>query len=106
MNKKILLTLLNLSVIACIVLIGSAPIISTAIAGSVATAHGCDLDEGSIHPCLINGVDYGETLYSMGVLGWFMLVSIPIAAALFVVYLVVLGIILLVRVLRKPKANV
>jgi hypothetical protein len=35
------------------------------------------VDEGSVHPCIINGHDYGELLYSLGVMGWFMLVTIP-----------------------------
>jgi hypothetical protein len=30
-----------------------------------------------VHPCIINGQDYGELLYSLGVMGWFMLVTIP-----------------------------
>jgi hypothetical protein len=104
MSKKIMLLVLNLFIVVCIFLIGAAPIISVAIAGSVANAAGCQLDEGSIHPCLINGADYGDTLYSMGVLGWLMLASIPLALGLLVIYAVVLGIIFLVRALRRPKA--
>jgi hypothetical protein len=30
-----------------------------------------------VHPCIINGHDYGELMYSLGVMGWLMLVSIP-----------------------------
>jgi hypothetical protein len=30
-----------------------------------------------MQPCIINGHDYGELLYSLGVMGWFMLVTIP-----------------------------
>jgi hypothetical protein len=103
MIKKIIVIAINLLIIACIVLIGIAPIISTAIAGSIASANGCDLDEGSIHPCLINGVDYGEMLYTLGVMGWLMLASIPIAAGLFVIYLVVWGIILIVKLVLKLR---
>jgi hypothetical protein len=35
------------------------------------------VDEGSVHPCIINGHDCGELLYDLGVLGWFMLVTLP-----------------------------
>ena len=47
-------------------------------------AYGCKVDEGSAHPCIINGHDYGELLYSLGVMGWFMLVTIPGALVAFV----------------------
>ena len=104
MNKKILLILLNLLIIACISLLCFAPLLVTTIAGSVAQAAGCQLDEGSIHPCIINGVDYGETLYSLGMTAWFMFFSAPVAAGLLVFYLLALGVITLVRTLRKQKA--
>jgi hypothetical protein len=45
--------------------------------GAIANAYGCKVDEGSVPPCIINGHDYGELLYSLGVMGWFMLVTIP-----------------------------
>ncbi len=70
-------TLTILSLIA--LLIGVAPIISVVIAGTLANAHGCQLDEGSVHPCMIAGTDWGETLYTMAVAGWFMLVTLPLA---------------------------
>ena len=43
----------------------------------IANSHGCKVDEGSVHPCIINGKDYGQLLYTLGVLGWLMLVTIP-----------------------------
>ena len=47
------------------------------LCAAIANAYGCKVDEGSVHPCIINGHDYGELLYSLGVMGWFMLVTIP-----------------------------
>lgn len=44
----------------------------------IADANDCRVDEGSVHPCLINGQDWGGTLYAMGVMGWFMLGTIPL----------------------------
>jgi hypothetical protein len=54
-----------------------APIASVMVCAWIANSHGCKVDEGSVHPCIINGHDYGELLYSLGVMGWFMLVTIP-----------------------------
>ena len=30
----------------------------------IANSHGCKVDEGSVHPCIINGKDYGQLLYT------------------------------------------
>jgi hypothetical protein len=103
MTKKILLLLLNLFIVACIALIGVAPIISTLIAGGIAEANGCLLDEGSVHPCVINGVDYGETLLTMGMLAWLTLASVPIAMGLFVIYLAIIIIIASVAFIVKKR---
>ena len=67
-----------------------APIISVIVAGSIAEAHGCALDEGSIHSCLVNGEDWGSTLYTLGVLGWFMLATLPLGGGALLVWLIVL----------------
>jgi hypothetical protein len=65
------LALLPIAAFAC------APIASVILCATIANAYGCKVDEGSVHPCIINGHDYGELLYSLGVMGWLMLVSIP-----------------------------
>ena len=57
-----------------------APIASIIACGAIATAYGCRVDEGSVHPCIIHGKDYGHTLYTMGVMGWFMLLTLPAGA--------------------------
>jgi hypothetical protein len=46
--------------------------------------------KGRAHPCIINGHDYGELLYSLGVMGWFMLVTIPGGLVAFVSWLIFL----------------
>ena len=71
-------------------LFAAAPLISVLIASSIAEAHGCMLDEGSVHPCVINGTDYGETLLTMAVLGWLMMFTLPVGAVALLVWLVVL----------------
>lgn len=64
-------------VLVPIVAFAFAPIGSVMLCGAIANAYGCKVDEGSVHPCIINGHDYGEVLYDLGVMGWFMLVTIP-----------------------------
>ena len=57
---------------------------------AIANAYGCKVDEGSVHPCIIYGQDYGHLLYSLGVMGWFMLVTIPAGLIAFVSWLIFL----------------
>ncbi|MEX3959678.1 hypothetical protein [Trinickia sp. EG282A] len=73
-----------------ILLIGLWPLISVSVAGAVADANGCGLDEGSVHPCIVLGHDFGELLYAMEVLGWAGLVTMPIATLLFWVWVLML----------------
>lgn len=69
--------LMVLLIIACAV-----PLVSVALASALANAYGCTLHEGFANPCLINGEDWGKELYQMGMMGWFMLATLPLAAAL------------------------
>jgi hypothetical protein len=77
-------------VLALIALVALAPIGSVVTCGWIASAHGCKVDEGSVHPCIINGKDYGHLLYTLGVMGWLMLVTLPVGALAFMIWLVVL----------------
>lgn len=64
-----------------IALVAGAPIISVMVAGSIASWNGCELHEGFRNPCIVNGTDIGDTLYTMGVLGWLMIATIPLGLA-------------------------
>ncbi|WP_055047069.1 hypothetical protein [Devosia sp. A16] len=77
-------------VLAIILLVALAPVFSVMVAGSIAEANGCALDEGSVHPCIVNGEDIGSTLYTLGVMGWFMLATIPLGAGALLLWAVVL----------------
>jgi hypothetical protein len=77
-------------VLLLIILVALAPVGSVVVCGVIANAHGCRVDEGSIHPCVVNGKDYGPLLYQLGVMGWLMLVTLPAGAIAFSVWLVVL----------------
>ena len=84
-------------VLLLILLVAFAPVISVAIAGAVAEAHGCTLHEGFKNPCVVNGVDRGDTLYTMFVLGWLMLATLPIGAIACLIWASVLIVHLLSR---------
>jgi len=77
-------------VFAVITLVALAPIGSVIACSWIANIAGCRVDEGSVHPCIINGKDYGHMLYTLGVMGWLMLVTLPGGAIAFAVWLVVL----------------
>jgi hypothetical protein len=66
------------------------PAILAGTAGSIATANGCELNEGVINSCIVDGREMGETLYSMGVMGWFMLVTIPTGLLALLIFLLLL----------------
>jgi hypothetical protein len=66
------------------------PVGSVVACGWFANAHGCKVDEGSVHPCIVGGKDYGQLLYTLGVLGWLMLVTIPAGALALAIWVVIL----------------
>jgi hypothetical protein len=67
-----------------------APVGSVILCAAIANAYGCKVDEGSVHPCIIGGHDYGELLYDLGVMGWFMLATLPAGVVAFVFWLIAL----------------
>jgi hypothetical protein len=69
-----------------IALIGGWPILSLAIAGTIAELNGCRLHEGFVNPCVVDGQDIGQTLYTMGVMGFMAIATIPIGIVLFLVW--------------------
>lgn len=104
MKRKTPWLLIHAAVIFVILLVAFSPLISVAIAGSIANANGCELHEGYVNPCIVNGEDVGETLYAMGVLGWLMLATIPLGLGAVVVYLLIVLVVWLVRRFTQKKA--
>ena len=86
-----------------ILLFALAPLLSPLMAGAIADMHGCALDEGGVHPCIIGGTDYGETLSVMFVSGWFAFVTLPLGALGLVVWAIVLTIVIVVNIRRKKS---
>lgn len=80
---------------ALVVLFAALPLLSALAAGAVASMTGCQLDEGSVHPCLISGYDAGEALYTFMVLGWLGLATIPFGMTLLGVLAVIVALHLL-----------
>ena len=87
--------------LGAILLFASAPILFVLIAMGLANANGCTLNEAGTHACLIAGVDFGEALAFLFVMGWFALMTLPIGAIALLIWIVV-AIVLYVR--RKPAA--
>ncbi|MPY67166.1 hypothetical protein F8S09_10745 [Deinococcus sp. SDU3-2] len=58
------------------------PLLGVMIASAVAGAFGCRLDEAGSYPCVVAGVDVGGLLSTLFVMGWLMLLTIPLGAVL------------------------
>lgn len=98
--------LVHSMIVLGIILCAFSPFLAVAYAGAVAERYGCDLDEGSIHPCVVNGVDRGADLYSLGMLGWLGIATVPLGAIALLLYTLVVLLFYLVRWLRRRKASV
>ena len=77
-------------ILMIILVLAALPLVLTLIGGSLASANGCQLDEGSIHPCIIAGVDRGELVYTLGMMGWLMLASLPLGVVALGIWVFVL----------------
>lgn len=66
------------------------PVGSVSLTYWIATANDCRVDEGSVHPCIVGGQDLGGLLYTLGVLGWFMLATLPLGLGALIVWLITL----------------
>ena len=65
------------------------PLMGLLLALAVAGTLGCSLDEGSPHSCPTAFGDIGETLYTLQVGGWFMLLTAPYAVGMGIAWMVV-----------------
>jgi hypothetical protein len=77
------------------------PALSTGIAALISGLYNCKLNEGFANPCLVMGTDIGGILFEMGVMSWFMLLTLPAAAVLLIIWIAA-ELINLVR--RRPAA--
>jgi hypothetical protein len=77
-------------ILLVIAAIGIGPWIPVAIASNIAEANGCQLNEGSPQPCIVDGVDRSEDLYAMGMMGWIGVAACPVALIALLIYVIVL----------------
>ncbi|WP_375173105.1 hypothetical protein [Pseudooceanicola sp.] len=78
---------------AVLILICLMPLFGVLWSSWFANRHGCTLNEAARHPCVVNGTDWGDWLAAAFVSGWFMLLTLPVAA-------LILGALILVTVIR------
>lgn len=78
------------------------PVLSVMTASAIASLAGCRLDEGSVHPCMVAGFDMGETLYTLFVLGWLGLVTLPLGAVALLGW-ILKAVIFYISSVRSPK---
>jgi hypothetical protein len=85
MRKKQLSSIL----LVLILLAWAAPPLLALAPGGLASALGCELNEGSVHPCILFGSDIGKTLYTFGVLGWLSIIGIRFVVIALAIWVVV-----------------
>lgn len=90
-------------VVMTIVALAISPLLAAMVAGAIAGRYGCDLDEGSIHPCIVNGQDIGGTLYTLGMMGWFALGTIPLGVIAVAMYIAGVALFYLARGLLRRR---
>ena len=80
-----------------------APVGAVLVASAAANALDCRLDEGSVHPCQLGGMDIGPALYALGVSGWLILAAFPLMLLTVIAWL---GVVLwaIVGRFRRPRA--
>lgn len=94
--------IVHLIVLFALLVFALSPFLIAMGAGAFASANGCELHEGFVNPCVVGGNDYGDTLYSLGVMGWFGLATLPVGLLLAGLYVVI---VLVVWALRRRKAQ-
>jgi hypothetical protein len=70
-----------------ILVIAMLPVISVSLTYAIASALGCSVNEGGATPCPFMGVDLGETLVTMMVLGWLGLITLPMGGVALAIWL-------------------
>ena len=92
-------------VVLFILLLGASPLIPVIIASSIAENNDCVLHEGFVNPCIVNGEDWGQDLYTWSMMGWFAIGTLPLAVMVAGGYLLVVIIIAIVQASRRRRAR-
>ena len=73
-----------------IFVLGNIPVITTVVSAAIANAYNCNISEGLLNPCVINGTDYGSDLQFGGMSFLYIFVTWPVAFVLFLIWIIVL----------------
>jgi hypothetical protein len=95
--------LIHTLVVLLILVLGFSPFIGVAVAGYIAESNGCTLHEGFVNPCVIDGVDRGQDLYTWFVLGWLGIGTVPLGILAAAAYIVIVLIVWLIRRNRRTR---
>lgn len=66
------------SILAIVTLIVWLPLLSLILSLLIGSAAGCSINENAAQRCMIAGADFGDTLYTMMVLGWLAIAGAPL----------------------------
>ena len=87
---------------AVLLLVCLAPLLSMAVAEFIAQVNGCKLDLASVHPCVVGGRDISHALLTLGMMGYFLFATMP-AVFTIVVAWVLVELIAWLRRSRQPS---
>jgi hypothetical protein len=77
------------ALMAVLLLICLLPLMSMAVAEFIAQVYGCKLDLAGVHPCVVGGSDIGQTLLTLGMMGYFLFVTMPAVVAVIAAWIIV-----------------
>jgi hypothetical protein len=77
------------AVMAVLLLICLLPLMSMAVAEFIAQVYGCKLDLAAVHPCMVGGRDVGHDLLTLGMMGYFLFVTMPAVVGVIGVWVLV-----------------
>jgi len=69
-----------------IVVFAGWPVACVLVASTIASWNGCSIQEGYQNRCIVGGRNIGGLLYQIGVLGWYMLATLPSGALAFIAW--------------------
>lgn len=70
-----------------IIAIGVGPLLPAMSAKAFGDAHGCNVNEGTIQPCIVDGIDHAQKLHDDFASLWWGVFSVPCALVLFFVWI-------------------
>jgi hypothetical protein len=77
------------AVMAVLLLVCLAPLMSMAVAEFIAQVNGCKLDLAAVHPCVVGGRDIGHALLTLGMMGYFLFATMPAVFAIVIAWVLI-----------------